>query len=185
MSHFGYENYVKITAVGSYTKMEDILYSDNFERAKANKGIKGFWMDENWTYMYDPELIDPTDTEAIIKSSRMLDREIHCFISEPSSGTFVYSKYNDVKSREVFYLSNKLVDNVGNKLQEETSLDLSESISEEKLVEFSQLLGLDILGTKHKGNYIIGELDISSQMLNTDEDKIQAVDTSNKWWKLW
>ena len=85
LENFGYTNYVLLHSFDSYIEMEKFLYSNYFESAKINKGIKGFWVDENWTYVYDPELVDPIDTQAIIKTSKMLDCVIHCLISEPKA----------------------------------------------------------------------------------------------------
>lgn len=184
MQNFGYKNYFNIHSFDSYFEMEDFLYSNYFESAKNNKSIKGLWFDENWTYLYDPELVDPTDTEAVIKTSKMFDCEIHCLISEPKSGTFVYAKYNDIKIREVFYSSNKLVDNNGFKLEEEVILDLSESLNEEELIKFSKLLGLNIFEDTKKGKFNIGEFDLNLHLL-TIKSEHQPSDKSKKWWKFW
>ena len=185
LQKFEFRNYSKLDSFDKYYEMEEYLYSNYFKKSSENKGIKGFWVDENWTYLYDPELVDPTDTKALIQTSEMLDSEIHCLISEPKSGSFVYSKYYKIRTREVFYSSNKLVDNVGTKLDKEVTVNISESLNEEKLINFSKELGLDILGTENKGQFQIGEFDLILQEPTKSKIKSYPKDKSNKWWKFW
>ena len=82
-------------------------------------------------------------------------------------------------------MSNKLVDNIGYKLEEEMILDLCESMNEDKLIKFSKVLGFDIFGDTIKGHFMIGEFDLNLQKSTTIKREHQPIDKTKTWWKFW
>lgn len=157
--------------------------SDNyFKIAKSSKALRGFWYDNNWTIISDPELVDVLEKKALIEISKLLNTEIWTFIIQTNSNTFGFAKYYKKKVRQFTISDNAIIQNYGTPISEEVNFNQNFFADDIKIL--ANKLGIDIDG-KLSTTFILKELGYNDELNNELASFKNKNMTLKPWWKFW
>ncbi|QES88563.1 hypothetical protein [Rhizosphaericola mali] len=166
----------------------DFLFDNYFEFTNNEVAIRGIWVDNGWTIIHDPEIVDSFEEEALLELSRTLNTDIVTFIIQTTSNTFGFTVYNETIKRKFFVSSGEISDNIYEPLEQENGLNINENIFSDDILKLAEKLGID-LEAKRKRTYTVKQLAYSDEMKNELDDfrqqQTQTIAEKKPWWKLW
>jgi hypothetical protein len=170
-------------------KFNKYLFDNYFELANREISLRGIWLDNGWTIISDPEMVDTVDDEALIKLSIKLQSDVLTFIIETTSGSFGFAKFNKIKERYFFSTDGEVSDNIGLTSTEEQGLNLNEKVFVDDILKLANNFGIDLEGKKSKC-FIVKQLGYNNEMKKELEQfkqvqTNQTTDTKKPWWKIW
>ncbi|MGE3824077.1 MAG: hypothetical protein AB7G44_07610 [Bacteroidia bacterium] len=119
--------------------------SDNYlDYAKKDIAIRGLWFDNGWTIIYDPEMVDFIEDNAMTSISQNLNTDVLTFVVQKTSNTFGFAKYNQQKQRHFLSIDTEIAENFGTPLTEEQGLNLSQSITVNDILQLADKFGVDL-----------------------------------------
>jgi hypothetical protein len=137
----------------------------------------------NWTVIYDPEMLMVNDEIACSNVSNWLNTRIFGMICEGASNTYAYIYCNENLTRSYWIGDGEVFKDSGEKFPEEPAI---QSIGEHDVVEIMSQLGVDLKELEEVNDFYLFEFDESS--IGTSEPvKIIPTDTSRTkkpWWRF-
>ena len=143
------------------SKEEAIIYlKENFSRMVEENDvvIRGLWADQNFIYLYDPEITDATDEDALEDLAKRINADIYVFIIQETSGTYEFAHYTSKGQSRYFSLSGKDLFNDGVVLPEEEHIDLNEKTNAIDLLKLASNLSIDIEFENISTPFLVKEL---------------------------
>ncbi len=186
---FKYNDLGQDRAFENADKFNEYLFDNYFEFANREIALRGLWVDNGWTIISDPEMVDTVDDEALLRLSNKLNSEVQTFIIQTTSGSFGFAKYDKIKQRHFFSSNGEVTDNLGTPLTEEQGLNLNEKVFVDDILKLANNFGIDLEGKSVK-SYIVKQLGYSDEMKKELEQfnqvqTNQKTDTKKPWWKIW
>ena len=179
---------VKIEPYTTAAEMGKVLQDNYFEYANRSIALRAIWVDNGWTIICDPELVDPTEDQKIEILSQSLGADIWTTIIQTTSGTYSFSKFSPNKVRHVLAVDGEVLENEGTPLPEETGLNINERISDDDLEALAKAVGFKIVPDS-SGTFVIKYLPYGEQMkaqLQAFKDASKPGTTESRpWWKFW
>ncbi len=171
------------------------LNDNYFEYANREISLRGLWIDNGWTIIHDPEMVDPLEQKKIEALSKSLNADIWTFLIQTTSGSFSFSKFSPDRVRHFFAGAGQVAENEGMPLPEEQGLNINEKIFTNDLESLTRKLGFKIQPDTH-GEYIVKYLAFNEQMkaqmlpfkqeVKPQQPAPKAPPTNEKpWWKIW
>ena len=156
-------------------------FSDNFTKLTDEESLwKVFWTQNEWTIMFDPDLVDLFHTEDL---SVKFNSEIYSFIIQTNSSTYRFSKtFNGNQVREFVVQENEIATNIGLSLKEEKGINMSETFDDEEIYELARKFNIEIDPELIQAKILLKNFDVESTN-KTDDNKNEAGNTP--WWKFW
>ena len=175
----------------TYTTWDEagkFLDNNYFEYANRDIALRGIWVDNGWTIIYDPEMVDLLEDEKIELLSKTIDTDIWTILIQTTSGSFSFSKFSPNKVRHFFVSDGQINENEGLPLSEETGLNINTKIFGDDLESLAKTLGFKIQPDT-TGEYIVKHLSYNDQMkeqLAQFKQETKGKSTETKpWWKVW
>ena len=143
------------------SKEEAIAYlKENFSRMVEENDvvIRGLWADQNFTYLYDPEITDATDEDALEDLAKRINADIYVFIIQEASDTYEFARYTNKGQSRYFSLSGKDLFNDGTALPEEEGINLNEKTKASDLLKLASNLGIDMKFENISTPFLVKEL---------------------------
>lgn len=186
---FKYNDLDQDRAFENVDKFNEYLFDNYFEFANREIALRGLWVDNGWTIISDPEMVDTVDDEALLRLSNKLNSEVQTFIIQTTSGSFGFAKYDKIKQRHFFSTDAEIIDNFGSPLTEEQGLNLNEKVFVDDILKLANNFGIDLEG-KSGNSFIVKQLGYNDEMKKELEQFKQAqtnqtTDTKKPWWKIW
>lgn len=186
---FMYDDMNQEKTFDNLDKFNKYLLDNYFEFANREIALRGIWVDNGWTLISDPEMVDTVDDEALIRLSKKLNSEVLPFIIQTTSGSYGFAKYNKKKERHFFSTEKYVSDNIGSPLNEEQGVKLNEQVSADDILKLANNFGIDLEG-KSSNSFTVKQLGYSDEIKKGLEQfkqiqKSQTTDTIKPWWKIW
>lgn len=140
---------------------EAITYlSEHFSRMVEEDDvvIRGLWSDQQFTYLYDPEITDATDEDALEDLAKKMNTDIYVFIIQEVSGTYEFAHYTPKGQSRYFSLSGKDLFNDGTILSEEEGIPMNEKTGAGDLITLASRLGIDMTFGNISGPVLVKQL---------------------------
>lgn len=170
-------------------KFNEYLFDNYFDFANREIALRGLWVDNNWTIISDPEMVDTVDDETLLRLSNKLNSEVQTFIIQTTSGSFGFAMYDKIKQRHFFATDGEVTDNFGSPLTEEQGLSLNKNVFVDDILKLANNFGIDLEGKCGK-SFIVKQLGYNDEM-KMELEQFRQVQTSQKtdikkpWWKIW
>jgi hypothetical protein len=172
----------------TWTEAVNFVDDNYVEYANRDIALRGIWVDNGWTIIYDPEMVDLLEDEKIERFSKTIGADIWTILIQTTSGSFSFSKFSPNKVRHFFVSNGQITENEGMPLPEETGLNMNEKIFADDLGSLAQTLGFKI-HPDTSGDFIVKYLPYNEQMktnLAQFKQETKSQPTENKpWWKIW
>ena len=186
---FKYNDFDQDRVFENADKFNEFLFDNYFEFANREIALRGLWVDNGWTIISDPEMVDTVDDEALLRLSNKLNSEVQTFIIQTTSGSFGFAKYDKIKQRHFFSTDGEVTDNFGSPLTEEQGINLNERVFVDDILKLASNFGID-LEAKSVNSFIVKQLSYSDELKKELEQfkQVQAnqmTNTKKPWWKIW
>lgn len=138
----------------------------------------------NWTVIYDPEMLMVNDETACSNVSNWLNARVFGMICEGASRTYAYINCDGNLIRSYWIGDGEVFKDSGEKFSEEPA---SQDIDEPDVLEIMSRLGVDPKELEEVKDFYLYEFDESSIGVS-EPDNIVPTDTSsrkNPWWRFW
>ena len=185
----------------TYTTWDEagkFLDDNYFDYANRDIALRGIWVDNGWTIIYDPEMVDLLESEKIETISKTINADIWTILIQTTSGSFSFSKFAPSRQRHFLVVDGQIAENEGTPLPEEKGLNMNEKIFGDDLESLAKTLGFKIQ-PETTGDYIVKYLSYNDQMKaqlaqfkpTTKEKPALSKPTEDKstndkpWWKVW
>jgi hypothetical protein len=175
----------------TYTTWDEagkFLDDNYFEYTNRDIALRGIWVDNGWTIIYDPEMVDLLESEKIETISKTINADIWTILIQTTSGSFSFSKFAPSRQRHFLVVDGQITENEGTPLPEENGLNINEKIFGNDLESLAKTLGFKIQPDT-TGDYIVKYLSYNDQMkeeLAQFKQTAKTKTTENKpWWKVW
>jgi hypothetical protein len=172
----------------TWTEAGTFLDNNYFEYANRDIALRGIWVDNGWTIIYDPEMVDMLEEEKIEMLSKTISADIWTILVQTTSGSFSFSKFSPNKVRHFFVSEGQITEDEGTSLLEETGLNINGKIFIDDLESLAKTLGFKILPDT-SGDFVVKHLSYNEQMkanLAQFKQGTKLQPTENKpWWKVW
>lgn len=150
--------------------------------------LRGIWLSNSWTIIFDPETIDFADDAALSEISALLDAEVFTFVIQTTSGSFGFAKYKATKLRSFFSSGGVVDDNFGTPMIEENGLNINARVFVDEIAGLANKLGINF-DDGHAQNITLKQLGYSEELekeLQKFESLRQSPPAAAKpWWKFW
>lgn len=186
-------NYIDLKHEAQYERMENAVnyLLDNYHAySEEDKALWAIWVDNGWTVIYDPEMVNLFEEEALLSLTEKINTEVFTFIIQSTSNSFGFAKYNQrAKEREFMVVDGTITADFGTPISEESNLNINEQTFIDDIVSLALRIGVDILGNK-KQNYIVKQLGYSetlkSKLAGFKQAKTHSTGIKAKsWWRFW
>ncbi|MCB0429948.1 MAG: hypothetical protein H6585_06825 [Flavobacteriales bacterium] len=147
-----------------WEEAETFLFDNYFDLANQSIAIRGIWVDNNWTSICDPEMVDAMEDDKISQLSGDLDAIILTFMVQSTSGLFWFAKYDKTKQRHFFAVDGRIIENMGDPLTEEQGLNINERICGDDIIKLADRLGVDFEAPHTQTTFIVKELGYGDQV---------------------
>jgi hypothetical protein len=178
----------KVKNYSTWSKAGKFLDENYFDYANRDIALRGIWVDNGWTIIYDPEMVDLLESEKIEMISETINTDIWTILIQTTSGSFSFSKFAPNRQRHFFVVDGQIAENEGAPLPEEKGLNINEKMFGDDLESLAKTLGFKIQPDT-TGDYIVKYLSYNDQMkerLAQFKQTTKAKTTENKpWWKVW
>lgn len=158
------------------------FYEENFQDMSSGQKLwKVFWVENNWTIMYDPELVDLFGLESL---SYTFNREVLTFFAQTTSSTYGFSKYtNSQMIREFVVQDNQISSDIGPKIRGESKIKIDQSLEFDELIDLAKCYNIEINPETLNAKFILKFIEVSDDKPNNNEN-IQT-EKKSSWWKFW
>ncbi|MBA5793598.1 hypothetical protein H1R17_05195 [Flavobacterium sp. xlx-214] len=164
--------------------LNNYLWENYIEFSKKDLSLKGVWFCDDYTIICDPEMIDSTNEETLLQISNTLNTEVFSFIIQTTSATFGYAKFHQNIQR-IFYMSDGIIiKNEGTPLTEETSVNISEKIFIDDILNLSKKFGIDLEGY-NSNHFIAKSLTYNDKLTQELKEFETSTNKTKPWWKIW
>jgi hypothetical protein len=121
----------------------EFLDENYFDYTKKNTAIRGLWVNNGWTIILDPEMVDATNDTAIETLSEKLNTEVLTFLIQSTSGSFSFAKYNPIRQRYFFVTDGQMTKDSGTPLLEEKGLNINKNIFSDDILNLAGKFGIN------------------------------------------
>ncbi len=172
----------------TWSEATKFLDDNYFDYASRDIALRGIWVDDGWTIIHDPEMVDLLESEKIEMISKTINADIWTILLQTTSGSFSFSKFAPNRQRHFFVVDGQIAENEGTPLPEEMGLNINEKMFDDDLESLARTLGFKIKPDK-TGDYVVKYLSYNDQMkeqLAQFKQTTKAKTTESKpWWKVW
>ncbi len=154
---FNYIDNKKDQTFYHWDQASEYLFTNYVEFANKEIALRGIWIDNGWTMICDPELVDPTEEEKLISLSRLLNTEVWTFLIQTSSASYSFAKFDHTKTRSFFVSKSKVVENTGSPLAQEKGFNINENFCVGEISSIGKNLGINI-NPEGRLDYVVKEL---------------------------
>ncbi|HRB71492.1 MAG TPA: hypothetical protein PK776_06550 [Flavobacterium sp.] len=168
-----------------WSEFNGYLFDNYFEFANQGIALRGIWMENDWTIINDPEMVDTIDEEGLIRLSNHFETEIVTFVIQTTSSCYGFTVYNKTIKRGFFVSDGEVIDNSYEVLKEEEGVNVNEQAFADDILNLAVNFGIDLQG-KEKHTYTVKKLsylDIPEQEFAQQDQ--QECDNKKPWWKFW
>lgn len=160
---FNYIDNKKDQTFYSWDQASEYLFANYVEFANKEIALRGIWIDNGWTMICDPELVDPTEENKIISLSKLLNTEVWTFLIQTSSASYAFAKFDLAKTRSFFVSKGKVVENVGGPLLQEKGFNINENFCVGEISSIGKNLGINI-NPDSRLDYVVKELGYDDEL---------------------
>ncbi len=164
----------------NWQSFNEYLYDHFFEYAHNGISLCGIWVQDDWTIISDPEMVDTLNTEALSQLSKKLNTDIITLTIQTSSNSYGFSVYKTSIQRHFFVSDGEIMENISDPLPEEQGVNICADIFADDILKLAGNFGIDIEGKKNT-TYTIKQL-ISS---GAEKTELQKAKPEKPWWKFW
>lgn len=116
--------------------MEDDNIIDEFsQNAKFENG---------WTIIVDEEMVFVVEDDLLAELSEELETEIFTFTIQSTSATYGFSRFNEGKNRIFLVQDGELIENLGDKMAVEMSINIDENASIEDILNIAKAFEIEL-----------------------------------------
>lgn len=172
------------------------LFENYFDLTAENIALRGFWENNGWTIICDPEMVDPLEGEKISTLSQKLDTVILTFIIQDTSASYFFAKYDQSKQRIFFSIGCEIMEDEGVALPEEKGLQINENVGATDILNLAKRFGIDLVKSGDVTLYTVKELEygeimkeeltqISEEMDKRTFAEKKETAKDKPWWRFW
>jgi hypothetical protein len=138
----------------------------------------------NWTVIYDPEMLMVDDEIACSSVSNWLNTRVFGMICEGASNTYAYIFCNGNLKRSFWISDGEVFKVSGEKFPEEPA---TQNIDEPDVLEIMRRLGVSPEELEVVNDYYLYEFDESSMDASEPVNSVQSQSSKKKkpWWRFW
>ena len=177
---FGYVDRHKNKKYDKWESTADYLFTNYFDLSNKNIAIRGIWIDNGWTIICDPEMVDTIEDEKISQLSKDLKTSVLTFMVQSNSRSFWFAKYDKVKQRHIFVVGGLVAENIGSPLPEEEGLNINENIFIDDVIKLANNFGVDFEVSNVRTTFTIKEFDYSEQLQDKSDQMKQPSEFNKK-----
>jgi hypothetical protein len=187
---FGIFNYIdngndKIFA--DWSKASRFLLENYFEYANKDISLRGIWVDNGWTIICDPEMVDITNDDKLEKLSEMLRSEVWTFLIQSTSGTYAFAKFNPLKVRSFFASDGKVI---GDSDPASNPFKNPRRLTPDDIFLVAKKLGITLDASELRTNFVVKAMpydETIKEMLARFKETPAGKKFLEKkpWWRLW
>ncbi|RZJ47972.1 MAG: hypothetical protein EOO44_21725 [Flavobacterium sp.] len=116
--------------------MEDDNIIDEFsQNAKFENG---------WTIIVDEEMVFVVEDDLLAELSEELETEIFTFTIQSTSATYGFSRFNEGENRIFLVQDGELIENLGDKMAVEMSINIDENASIEDILNIAKAFEIEL-----------------------------------------
>ncbi|NOT77085.1 MAG: hypothetical protein HOP08_19345 [Cyclobacteriaceae bacterium] len=160
---FNYDNHHREKHFEHWDEVSEYLDAHYFELANKEIGLRAIWVDNDWTLICDPELVDPTEEIKLANLSKLLKAEVWTFLIQTTSETFSFAKYDQVNVRNFLVSGKRVHENSGTPLAEEKGYNINEKFCVGEVATLSKKLGINI-NPDIQTDFVVMELDYDDEL---------------------
>ena len=160
---FSYIDNKKDQTFYSWDQASEYLFTNYVEFANKEIALRGIWIDNGWTMICDPELVDPTEEDKLMSLSKLLNTEVWTFLIQTSSASYAFSKFDLAKARSFFVSKGKVVENTGSPLPQEKGFNINENFCVGEISSIGKNIGINI-NPDSRLDYVVKELAYSEEL---------------------
>ena len=184
--------YVDLKQDEQFDKLDDMyayLFDNYLSFSEQDVALQGFWVDNGWTIICDPEMVNALDTAALLKLSDKFNSDVVTFLIQTTSGSFGFAKYGLSGQRNFLSIDGRVTDNTGLPLPEEVGLNINEQIFANDIIGIAYKLGINFEKTSPQ-TYLAKKLSYNEE-LKRDLAQFKSVQVkasgkkTSSWWKFW
>lgn len=149
---------------GNWPDAASYLFDNFMKLAEDDIAIRGIWSNGTWTVICDPEMVDIMEEDMIEDLSLKLKAKVFTLLIHNTSGTYEFACYEEEKLRHFQLFEGVVVENEGEPLPEEASLNINEKITEQDLIALAANLGLDLEFTDVNTKFTVKELGYNDEL---------------------
>jgi hypothetical protein len=175
-------------AFNKWSQAGSYLFDNYADFTNKDIALRCVWVDNGWTLICDPEMVDLIEDQKIEKLSKLTGSEVWTFLIQTTSGSYSFSKFSPNKARYFFAVDGQVIENSGTPLNEEQGTGTNKNIFADNIIAIGKNLGINI-EPKDGSTFIVKELAYNEQMKAQLEPikqkKESKVKNEKPWWKVW
>jgi len=140
--------YFDLESDKSFPVIDEALFylGKNFEKLMEEDDVvlRGVWADTAYTYLYDPEMVDATDEDALEELAKKINTAVYVFIIDEAAAAYEFASYSPKGQQRYFSLEGKDLFNDGEPLPEEQGLNMNGQTKAADLLQLAANLDIDL-----------------------------------------
>jgi hypothetical protein len=183
---FKYEDLKQDKLFDNLDKAGEYLFNNYFNFSEKDIALCGIWIDNGWTMLLDPEMVNVLDDEALVNISSKLNAPVHTFIIQTTSNSFAFASYNQIKQRQFMSIEGNITEDTGTPMSEESGLNINNQIFVDDILKLANKIGIDMEGKNAKA-FTVKQLGYNEELkmqLNSFQT-VQPQRSKKAWWKFW